>query len=62
MLLLERTRKGHRQSDKHWNCFKGNTGEILKDEVECIYIYIEREREREMGFGKCIDPAILKLN
>ena len=22
--FLERTRKGHRQHDQHWNCFKGN--------------------------------------
>ena len=22
MIFLERTRKGHRQSDQHWNCFK----------------------------------------
>ena len=22
-------RDGHRQSDKHWNCFKGNTGETF---------------------------------
>ena len=21
-------REGHRQSDKHWNCFKGDTGEV----------------------------------
>ena len=27
-IFLERTRKGHRQSDQHWNCFKGNIGEI----------------------------------
>ena len=24
-IFLERTRKGHRQSDQHWNCLKGNT-------------------------------------
>ena len=25
--FLERAREGHRQSDKDWNCFKGNVGE-----------------------------------
>ena len=38
--LLQRMRKGHRQSDQHWNCFKGreraivsqtNTGTVSKD-------------------------------
>ena len=24
---LERTTKSNRQSDQHWNCFKGNIGE-----------------------------------
>ena len=27
MTFLERKRKGHRQSDQHWHCFKGNIGE-----------------------------------
>ena len=27
MILLERTREGHHQSDEHWNRFKGNVGE-----------------------------------
>ena len=27
MIFLERTREGHRQSDEHWNRFKGNVGE-----------------------------------
>ena len=26
----ERTRGGHRQSDEHWNCFKGNVEETSK--------------------------------
>ena len=26
-IFLERARKGHRQSDQLWNCFKGNVGE-----------------------------------
>ena len=26
-MCLGRTREGHHQSDKHWNCFKGNIGE-----------------------------------
>ena len=27
MIFLERTREGHRQSDEHWNRFKGDVGE-----------------------------------
>ena len=27
MIFLERTREGHRQSDEHWNRFKGNVVE-----------------------------------
>ena len=26
-IVIERTREGHRQSYKHWNCFKGNVGD-----------------------------------
>ena len=36
-LVLERMREGHCQSDKRWNCFKGNIGELLRDGVECMY-------------------------
>ena len=32
MIFLERMWKGHRQSDQHWNCFKGNTGETPETE------------------------------
>ena len=33
-IFLERTTAGHRQSDKHWNRFKGNIGDtLLKDRV-----------------------------
>ena len=27
MIFLKRTRECHRQSDEHWNRFKGNVGE-----------------------------------
>ena len=50
-IFLERTRKGHRQSDQHWNCFKGNTGETpekrggahmgLPERVDTILNWIE---------------------
>ena len=30
MILLERKRKGHRQSDEHWNCFNGNSGKTFE--------------------------------
>ena len=44
MILLKRTRKGHCQSDEHWNCFKCNVGDtserwirrICPDIFECI--------------------------
>ena len=35
MIFLERMRAGHRQSDKHWNCFKGENGET-RDGVELV--------------------------
>ena len=38
-LMFERVRKGHHQSDKHGNCFKGNTEEIYEDS---IYMGFER--------------------
>ena len=28
--FLEWTREGHRQSDEHWNRFKGNVGETFE--------------------------------
>ena len=37
-------REGHRQSDGHWNCFKGNFGETS-----------ERWDGARVGFSKCID-------
>ena len=41
---LKRTREGHRQSDEHWNCFKGNVGEPS-----------ERRGGTHMGFSERID-------
>ena len=43
-IFLERTREGHRQSDEHWNCFKGNIGETS-----------ERWGGAHMGFSERID-------
>ena len=37
-IFLERTRDGHRRSDEHWNCFKGNVGKLLRDGVERMII------------------------
>ena len=37
MTFLERTRKGHCQSDEHWNCHNGSVGETLRDGVERIW-------------------------
>ena len=42
---LERTREGHRQSDEHWNYFKGSIGETS-----------ERRRGAHVGFSERIDP------
>ena len=39
-IFLERTREGHRQSDKHWNCLKGVVGETS-----------ERHGRAHMGFS-----------
>ena len=40
---LERTRECHRQSDEHWNCFKGDVGETS-----------ERRGGAHMGFSERI--------
>ena len=38
--VLERTRECHRQSNEHWNSFKGNVGEtVLRDRVERIWAF-----------------------
>ena len=47
MILLERMREGHRQSDKHRNHFKVNTGETS-----------ERRGGAHMGFSECIDTIL----
>ena len=41
---FERKREGHRQSDEHWNRFKGDVGETS-----------ERRGEAHMGFSERID-------
>ena len=46
-ILLERTREGHRQSDEHWNYFKGKFGETS-----------ERWRGEHVGFSKHIDTIL----
>ena len=33
MIFLERTREGHRQSDEHWNRFKGNLEETFERRI-----------------------------
>ena len=39
-IFLERTRDDHRQSDEHWNRFKGNNGETSeRDRVERICFF-----------------------
>ena len=32
-IFLERTREGHHQWDEHWNCYKDNTEQTLRDGV-----------------------------
>ena len=46
-LFLERTREGHRQSDEHWNRFKGNVGETS-----------ERRGGAHMGFSEHINTIL----
>ena len=46
-IFLERTGEGHRQSDKHWNCLKGNIGKTS-----------ERRGGAHMGFSECIDTSL----
>ena len=43
---FERTREGHRQSDEHWNRFKGNVGETS-----------ERRGGAHMGFPSAYIPS-----
>ena len=50
MVFLERRKEGHRQSDEHWNRFKGDVGETS-----------ERRGGAHMGFIEGID-TILKRN
>ena len=40
MILLGRTREGHHQSDEHWNRFKGNAGELLRNRAERIMPFL----------------------
>ena len=47
MIFLERMREGHRESDKHWNHFKGNIRETS-----------ERWDGVHMGFSECIDTFL----
>ena len=44
---FERTREGHRQSDEHWNHFKGNVGDTS-----------ERRGGAHMGFSERIDTIL----
>ena len=50
MIFLERTREGRRQSDEHWNRFKGDDGETS-----------DRRDGAHVGFSERID-TVLKLN
>ena len=47
MIFPERTREGHRQSDKHYNHFKGNNGETS-----------ERCGGAHMGFSEHLDTIL----
>ena len=46
-IFLEKTRESHRESDEHWNCFKGDVGETS-----------ERRGRAHMGFSECIDTIL----
>ena len=45
-IFLEGAREVHRQSDEHWNRFKGNVGETS-----------ERWGGVHMGFSECLDTT-----
>ena len=47
MIILERTREGHRQSDELWNRFKGDVGEIS-----------ETRDGAHIGFSERIDTVL----
>ena len=47
MIFHEGTREGHHQSDKHWNCSKGNVVETF-----------ERWDGVHVGFSECMDTAL----
>ena len=47
MIFPERTREGHRQSDEHWSCFKGNVRETS-----------EIRGGARMGFSERIDAIL----
>ena len=47
LLARRRMRIGHSQSDQHWNCFKGNAGEIS-----------ERRSGADMGFSERKDTTL----
>ena len=49
MIFLEfkRTTEGPCQSNKHWNCFKGDAGENS-----------ESQAGARMGFSECIDTIL----
>ena len=36
---FDRTREGHRQSDEHWNCFKGKVEETPERRMERIWAF-----------------------
>ena len=46
-IFLKRTREGHRQSDEHWNRFKGDVGETS-----------ERRCGEHVGFSERIDTIL----
>ena len=48
-IFLERTREGHRQSDEHWNRFKGNVGETSERQGRAL---------TTIGFSEWIDTVL----
>ena len=36
-IFFERTKKSHRQSEEHWNCFKDNVGQTSETRSETAY-------------------------
>ena len=54
IIFLERMRKGHCQSDKHWNCLKGSIGETSERWGGVHNIYKQTLIYKYINFYDCV--------